>query len=250
MSMYVCSPCLSRGRNAFLQGKKKSFVKESQMKCLMEPPLTAEEQLARTPAAIMFDGVLFKKMAYILGNRPVYHHKSERFIFYEAPKSIWKVGEAAVLGRDSLKTSRATDVYSPDLAFWMDDGGKISVLAVNADGIPSGWKTGLKINAGISDGWQDPDFPHNDHSIGEAAVGKYKDSRWVRALSLHPSPSLFANVEPADACQGIVGNCWLIAAMSAVAEFPSYIKNSLFVTKKAHSFEIREVSRADVSSFL
>lgn len=159
MSMYVCSPCLSRGRNAFLQGKKKSFVKESQMKCLMEPPLTAEEQLARTPAAIMFDGVLFKKMAYILGNRPVYHHKSERFIFYEAPKSIWKVGEAAVLGRDSLKTSRATDVYSPDLAFWMDDGGKISVLAVNADGIPSGWKTGLKINAGISDGWQDPDFP-------------------------------------------------------------------------------------------
>ena len=44
---------------------------------------------------------------------------------------------------------------------------------------------------------------------------------------------LFADVEPADACQGRVGNCWLIAALSALAEFPAYFKNKIFITKKA-----------------
>ena len=28
------------------------------------------------------------------------------------------------------------------------------------------------------------------------------------------------------------GNCWLVAAISAVAEFPKYLKGSVFITKK------------------
>lgn len=64
-------------------------------------------------------------------------------------------------------------------------------------------------------------------------VTLFGDPRWLRALALHPSPVLFADVEPADACQGRVGNCWLIAALSALAEFPAYFKNKIFITKKA-----------------
>ena len=61
----------------------------------------------------------------------------------------------------------------------------------------------------------------------------FGEPRWLRARALHPSPVLFADVEPADACQGHVGNCWLIAALSALAEFPSFFKNKIFITKKA-----------------
>ena len=64
-------------------------------------------------------------------------------------------------------------------------------------------------------------------------IKTFGEPRWLRALALHPSPVLFADVEPADACQGRVGNCWLIAAMSALAEFPSYFKHKVFITKKA-----------------
>jgi len=61
--------------------------------------------------------------------------------------------------------------------------------------------------------------------------------RWLRAMALHENPVLFADVEPADALQGSLGNCWLIAAMAAIAEFPSYMKNNIFQNKKARLFE-------------
>eukprot|EP00435_Cladocopium_sp_Y103_P044397 s2270_g12.t1 len=219
--------------------KKKTFVQESRMKCTAEPHMSAEEEFAKAADAIKFDEIFFKKTEESLGNRPVYKqwkgdNWAERFLFYEGPKSMWKVGNSAVFGRPSLYTSRTTDVYSPDLALWMDEarGGKIAVLAVDTDGVPNGMHGGLKINRAIKDGWKDPDFPHNNDSIGEKAANNCRYSRWLRARALHSHPALFADVEPADACQGTVGNCWLVAAMAALAEFPSYIKNNIFVTKK------------------
>ncbi|CAJ1452172.1 unnamed protein product [Effrenium voratum] len=212
---------------------KKAFVKESQMKCTAEPPLTPEEERAKAPQAIMLDGKdVFKQMSYVLGNRTVYHQRSERFLFYEEPKGMWKIGESCVLGKPSLYTSRPTDVYSPDMALWIDEahGGKMAVVGLDGDDVPKGFKFGLKVKA-VEDGWKDPDFPHNNDSIGAAAASKYKDCRWLRALSLHPHPALFVDVEPADACQGAVGNCWLVSALSALAEFPAYIKNNIFVNK-------------------
>ena len=203
------------------------------MTCSAEPPLTPEEERAKAAQAILIDGKdVFKTMSYELGNRTVYHQRSERFLFYEEPKGMWKIGESCVFGKPSLFTSRPTDVYSPDLALWIDEahGGKMAVVGLNDDDVPKGFKFGLKVRA-VEDGWKDPDFPHNNDSIG-AAASKYKGNRWLRAVSLHPHPALFADVEPADACQGTVGNCWLVAALSALAEFPSYIKNNLFVTKK------------------
>eukprot|EP00437_Effrenium_voratum_P004130 CAMPEP_0181423132 /NCGR_PEP_ID=MMETSP1110-20121109/13972_1 /TAXON_ID=174948 /ORGANISM="Symbiodinium sp., Strain CCMP421" /LENGTH=1183 /DNA_ID=CAMNT_0023546251 /DNA_START=81 /DNA_END=3632 /DNA_ORIENTATION=- len=218
---------------------KKSFIQESRMKCTAEASMTAEEEFAKAADAIKFDEIFFKKTEQTLGKRPVYKQWkgddwAERFLFYEGPKSMWKVGNSADLGRPSLYTSRTTDVFSPDLALWMDEanGGKIAVLAVDTDGVPNGMHGGLKINRSIKDGWKDPAFPHNNDSVGAKAASKCKYSRWLRAMALHPAPALFADVEPADACQGTVGNCWLVAAMSALAEFPSYIQNNLFVTKK------------------
>eukprot|EP00913_Durusdinium_trenchii_P003633 g3361.t1 len=128
---------------------------------------------------------------------------------------------------------RITDVPSPQLTVWMDetDGGKIDVVAVDTDGVPNTMGGTLRLNPSIPDGWKDKDFPHNETSIGKK-VTSFGEPRWLRALALHPNPVLFADVEPADACQGRVGNCWLIAALSALAEYPSYFKKQVFITKK------------------
>ena len=89
----------------------------------------------------------------------------------------------------------------------------------------------------------DPDFG------GQAALGAYKgsdpfakeikdeDVDWVRAHELVPAADLEKNrtcikacrrstvmqlfqgkVEPADLCQGAVGDCWLVAAFASIAE--------------------------------
>eukprot|EP00438_Fugacium_kawagutii_P021732 Skav236226 [mRNA] locus=scaffold132:191361:289207:+ [translate_table: standard] len=70
-----------------------------------------------------------------------------------------------------------TEVPSPQLALWMDEtnGGKIDVVAVDTDGL-----------LGSSRKWN--------------RVSLFGEPRWLRALALHPSPVLFADVEPADAC--------------------------------------------------
>jgi len=55
---------------------------------------------------------------------------------------------------------------------------------------------------------------------------------WVRAGEAYPNASsLFEGIEPTDVCQGGLGDCWLLAAISALAEFPGAIEN-LFVTNK------------------
>ena len=72
--------------------------------------MSAEEEFAKAADAIKFDEIFFKKTEESLGNRPVYKQWkgddwAERFLFYEGPKSMWKVGNSAAFGRPSLYTS-------------------------------------------------------------------------------------------------------------------------------------------------
>lgn len=39
---------------------------------------------------------------------------------------------------------------------------------------------------------------------------------------------LFDTIEPSDVCQGALGNCWLLAAISGVAEFPNFLDQITF----------------------
>ena len=75
----------------------------------------------------------------------------------------------------------------------------------------------------------DKDFPKE---LALRGTGK-EHCEWKRASELTPpegmkSMKLFNGVEPQDLVQGQLGDCWLIAAIAAVAEHPSSIKN-LFV---------------------
>ena len=86
--------------------------------------------------------------------------------------------------------------------------------------------------------WSDPSFPPSAVSVGEGLKlskgTKAEQLRWVRAPALLPHgelPQLFNRIEPDDILQGALGDCWLLAAIAAVAEFPDYISDQLFVTK-------------------
>lgn len=70
----------------------------------------------------------------------------------------------------------------------------------------------------------------------ESAKQMAQNTDWVRAHELvqfkGKTPQLFeGSIEPADLCQGAVGDCWLVAAIACAAEFPDAIRN-LFVTKE------------------
>mmetsp|Transcript_26800 Transcript_26800/g.67528 ORF Transcript_26800/g.67528 Transcript_26800/m.67528 type:complete len:711 (-) Transcript_26800:480-2612(-) len=76
--------------------------------------------------------------------------------------------------------------------------------------------------------WTDPEFPPDDSSLASDKWGE--NVKWVRACNLHrcEKMSLFDAVEPMDAKQGSVGDCWLIAAFAGMAEFPGYIESEIF----------------------
>eukprot|EP00555_Chaetoceros_dichaeta_P015090 CAMPEP_0198260928 /NCGR_PEP_ID=MMETSP1447-20131203/9771_1 /TAXON_ID=420782 /ORGANISM="Chaetoceros dichaeta, Strain CCMP1751" /LENGTH=399 /DNA_ID=CAMNT_0043948695 /DNA_START=89 /DNA_END=1285 /DNA_ORIENTATION=- len=79
------------------------------------------------------------------------------------------------------------------------------------------------------------DFSIGDESM-ETAGEMEASTDWIRAkdLSMFKSkrPKLFqGDIEPADLCQGAVGNCWLVAALACAAEFPDVIRR-MFVTRE------------------
>ncbi|CAK9090717.1 unnamed protein product [Durusdinium trenchii] len=221
---------------------KKTFLREPSMTVVADvgKKPSAEELLRKAEDCVKFDEIYFKKVdGQVLGDRAVYRQKkgedwADMYLFYEGPETRWKRGTEPKIGEPSLNVSRVTDVPSPELAIWMDEmfGGRIDVIAVDTDGLPNTVHKGLKLNRSIPEGWHDPEFEHNKASIGTKASKNMGSAAWHRALALHPAPVLFADVAPSDVCQGRVGNCWLVAAISAVAEFPKYLKGSVFITKK------------------
>jgi len=53
--------------------------------------------------------------------------------------------------------------------------------------------------------------------------------QWIRASKLNDTGIvLFDKIEPNDVAQGRIGNCWLMASISALAEFPEYILKKIF----------------------
>eukprot|EP00386_Alphamonas_edax_P009645 GDKI01031619.1.p1 GENE.GDKI01031619.1~~GDKI01031619.1.p1 ORF type:complete len:423 (-),score=94.53 GDKI01031619.1:720-1988(-) len=77
----------------------------------------------------------------------------------------------------------------------------------------------------IKDGkFVDKDFPPNQKSLGV----KDTECEWVRASRL--GDKLWDTIDVRDLMQGEVGDCWLIAAIASIAEFPQAVID-LFETK-------------------
>ena len=78
------------------------------------------------------------------------------------------------------------------------------------------------INKG--DPWTDPDFPPNSASINKA--GEYPSFghgglSWKRASEIYKNPVIFGEeLSFHSARQGVLGDCYLVAMLSALAQDP------------------------------
>eukprot|EP01126_Amoeba_proteus_P048862 TRINITY_DN5670_c0_g1_i7.p1 TRINITY_DN5670_c0_g1~~TRINITY_DN5670_c0_g1_i7.p1 ORF type:complete len:678 (-),score=122.50 TRINITY_DN5670_c0_g1_i7:107-2140(-) len=71
--------------------------------------------------------------------------------------------------------------------------------------------------------WNDPDFKPISSSIGNVKV-KGEDPEWRRASEIWSNPKLFSDgISPHDIKQGSLGNCYFLAALSVLAEYPEFI---------------------------
>lgn len=78
-------------------------------------------------------------------------------------------------------------------------------------------------------------FDTKPATIGEGEDKPNAPVEWVRGPRLSPNGAsvckLFDQIEPSDVLQGALGDCWLLAAISAVAEYPNFISEQVFVEK-------------------
>lgn len=89
------------------------------------------------------------------------------------------------------------------------------------------------------DVFKDPKFPHNDASIFDterAADPKLDNLEWKRAREILGDkfkilPEKDEDINPTNIKQGCLGDCYLLSALSALAEWPQRIR-SLFVSKE------------------
>lgn len=78
--------------------------------------------------------------------------------------------------------------------------------------------------------FMDSEFPHDSRSIGSMQLNA-EEVEWIPARKLcNGSEGLFEGIGPNDLLQGQLCDCWLMAALASLAEFPKDIRNC-FVTK-------------------
>ena len=59
----------------------------------------------------------------------------------------------------------------------------------------------------------------------------YRSFQWKRAKDIYKNAQIFADgIEPNDINQGALGDCYFLAVLSSLAEFPKRIED-MFVTK-------------------
>ncbi|CAJ1406930.1 unnamed protein product [Effrenium voratum] len=236
------APHMARANWALWQEGRKAYVRESRMSCgFKRSPEEVEAACEKAPEIIHHVCVegealgLFRKQGEIVNERPVYlHDKTGMFLSYDKELQKWKVSKEPNASCKGVHFSELTKAYSPIKAVWKSEGETVL------------WGTPQPSSCvAIPEGWKDPDFPPDASSIGNmkesrcaAKRGASREIEWVRALTMSKQrtplyePVLFGDITPADALQGAVGNCWMIAAFAQMAEFPSYIKEHIFITKE------------------
>eukprot|EP00929_Paragymnodinium_shiwhaense_P064387 TRINITY_DN32238_c0_g1_i1.p1 TRINITY_DN32238_c0_g1~~TRINITY_DN32238_c0_g1_i1.p1 ORF type:complete len:847 (+),score=195.51 TRINITY_DN32238_c0_g1_i1:81-2621(+) len=96
--------------------------------------------------------------------------------------------------------------------------------------------------------WLDKDFPPEARSLGDVPALSKEGMKvdWVPVRQLRAGDwKLFeGGISPDDLLQGSIGNCWLVAAMASLAEFPDAVEG-LFGQKELSSIGKCEVRLFD-----
>lgn len=70
-----------------------------------------------------------------------------------------------------------------------------------------------------------------DPTLDKQDAAKFEDLEWKRASEIYANPCIFKDgIDPNDVNQGALGDCYFLAALSSLAEFPKRVKK-LFVTQ-------------------
>ena len=87
--------------------------------------------------------------------------------------------------------------------------------------------------------WTDPNFPHNETSLydrelpRESRHNEWSQFIWKRPQDVYGEGNfcLYETPGPNDIKQGQLGNCYFLASLSAIAEYPERIEK-IFLTKE------------------
>ena len=89
--------------------------------------------------------------------------------------------------------------------------------------------------------WTDPDFPPRIESLHNPSLDepndlqKYKAFKWKRFKDIYKMPVMFKDgIDPNDINQGSLGDCYFLAVLSSLAEFPERVE-ALFTTKEINA---------------
>ena len=115
------------------------------------------------------------------------------------------------------------------------------VVDLKQPGVGDGVKYDINIPKEVLEKlWVDSEFPLDWTSIGItkeeklSIKGRLLDHAWGPISYIHPGKPLFpkdGQIDPADLMQGALGDCWLITAISTMAEYPESVKQ-VFLTKE------------------
>ena len=180
----------------------------------------------------------YRKMKKMSQDRCVYYNEEDKKYLYRN-KYCWGIGVNPGSNYMYMK-SKDSDVISPELADWKKAGIVVKPY-YNCDSDYLNKDKDL-------DMFLDKDFPANEVSIGDK---KHENICWIRASKLQPQCAemvLFHNVEPNDVLQGSLGDCWLLCAISTLAEFPNFFQENIFKTNKISDEGKYEIKLYNISS--
>tara|TARA_Y100000389_G_scaffold171916_2_gene179912 strand:+ start:1590 stop:3269 length:1680 start_codon:yes stop_codon:yes gene_type:complete len=153
---------------------------------------------------------------------PVYHNSEDNVYLYRL-ENEWAIAPTISNYYIYLKSSLVFKNEPPQEANWR----KAGISLYECDPIFEKDEEENEIES-----FCDKEFDAVPSSID---IPEFNNASWIRAPKLHEKNSvmkLFNMIEPNDIIQGSVGSCWLLCALSALAEFPAFFERKVFITKE------------------
>nr|XP_054774487.1 calpain-B-like [Lytechinus pictus] len=162
------------------------------------PPYTSPLHSNRIPA---------QPLAAVTARSSVINDPGDLWLYSEQPPSpIDNSGEAVLENGDDVEDFAT----HPDgqLVITSDKDYEIPASCLNIDGL-----------------FEDPDFPAEPESIYSDGSRDTSNITWMRPHEIRQNPCLVVDgFSRQDVVQGNIGDCWFLAALSAVAKMPALIQ--------------------------